>query len=138
MVIFASEDIGNADPQALLVAVAGMQAVEFVGLPECQLTLSQVVTYLALAPKSRSATDAILAARKDIREGRLVPVPRHLRDAHYQGAQRLGHGTGYRNPAHDPDAANQTYGDIPRTYYHPPPEQLRYHAQGTPQDKQDG
>ncbi len=126
LIIFASEDIGNADPQALLLAVAGMQAVEFVGLPECQLTLAQLVTYLALAPKSRAATDAIAAARQDIQQGRVHPVPSHLRDAHYAGAKRLGHGLGYRNPAYDPQADDQSYGQIPRTYYHPPPEHLRY------------
>ncbi|MEM7315528.1 MAG: replication-associated recombination protein A, partial [Planctomycetota bacterium] len=80
LVILASEDIGNADPQSLSVAVSGMQACEFVGLPECQLTLSQVVTYLACAPKSNAATVAISEARKDVREGRLIPVPVHLRD----------------------------------------------------------
>lgn len=120
LIIFASEDIGNADPQALVVAVSGMQAVEFVGLPECQLTLSQVVTYLALAPKSRAATDAIAAARRDVQEGRLQPVPVHLRDAHYSGAKQLGHGAGYLNPAYHPEAADQTYWAAPKKYYHPP------------------
>ena len=81
LVILASEDIGNADPQALVIAVAAMQACEFVGLPECQLTLAQTVTYLACAPKSNAATVAIGEARRDVREQRLVPVPVHLRDA---------------------------------------------------------
>ena len=96
LVILASEDVGNADPQALPLAVAAMQACEFVGLPECQLTLAQAVAYLACAPKSNAATVAIGEARHDVREGRLVPVPRHLRDRHYSGAKRLGHGEGYQ------------------------------------------
>ena len=120
LVILASEDIGNADPQALPLAVAAMQACEFVGLPECQLTLAQAVTYLACAPKSNAATIAIGEARHDIREGRLLPVPRHLQDSHYPGAQRLGHGEGYQY-AHDaPDAiAAQDYLGVERTYYRP-------------------
>src|SRR3954466_11308342 len=100
LVILASEDIGNADPHALPLAVAAMQACEFVGLPECQLTLAQAVTYLACAPKSNAATVAIGEARQDVREGRLLPVPRHLQDSHYPGAKRLGHGKGYEY-AHD-------------------------------------
>ena len=95
LVILASEDIGNADPHALPLAVAAMQACEFVGLPECQLTLAQAVAYLACAPKSNAATVAIGEARRDVREGRLLPVPRHLQDSHYPGAKRLGHGEGY-------------------------------------------
>ena len=83
LVILASEDIGNADPHALPLAVAAMQACEFVGLPECQLTLAQAVTYLACAPKSNAATVAIGEAQSDVREGRLLPVPVHLRDSHY-------------------------------------------------------
>jgi putative ATPase len=120
LIIFASEDIGNADPQALVVAVAGMHAVEFVGLPECQLILAQVVTYLACAAKSRASTDAISEARRDVREGRLQPVPKHLRDAHYAGARALGHGVGYRNPAYSPDAEDQMYMSVPKKYYVPP------------------
>ena len=96
IVIFASEDVGNADPQALPLAVAAMQACEFVGLPECQLTLAQAVTYLACAPKSNAATVAIGEATADVREGRLLPVPVILRDSHYSGAKRLGHGEGYQ------------------------------------------
>jgi putative ATPase len=120
LVILASEDIGNADPHALPLAVAAMQACEFVGQPECQLTLSQVVSYLACAPKSNAATVAIGEARQDIREGRLVPVPIHLRDGHYPGAKRLGHGIGYHY-AHDEDdgIAAQEYLGIDRTYYRP-------------------
>ena len=120
LVILASEDIGNADPQALPISMAGMQACEFVGLPECQLTLSQVVTYLACAPKSNAATVAIGEARKDIRQGRLEPVPRHLRDKHYAGAKQLGHGEGYEY-SHDSEdgVAAQQYLGIDREYYRP-------------------
>ena len=104
LVILASEDVGNADPAALPLAVAAAEACELVGLPECQLNLAQAVTYLACAPKSNAATLGIGAARADVREGRLLPVPVHLRDAHYGGAKRLGHGEGYQY-AHDyPDA----------------------------------
>jgi putative ATPase len=120
LVILASEDIGNADPQALSLAVATMQACEFVGLPECQLNLAQAVTYLACAPKSNAATVAIGEARHDIRSGRIAPVPRHLRDAHYGGAQRLGHGQGYQY-AHDSKegVVSQEYLGIDREYYRP-------------------
>ena len=120
LVILASEDIGNADPRALVLAVAAMQATEFVGLPECQLTLAQAVTYLALAPKSNACTRAIGAARRDVRERAVIPVPRHLQDRHYAGAARLGRGTDYAY-AHDaPDAiAAQDYLGVERTYYEP-------------------
>jgi putative ATPase len=122
LVILASEDVGNADPQALPLAVAAMQACEFVGLPECQLTLAQAVTYLACAPKSNAATMAIGEAIKDVREGRLLPVPVHLRDRHYQGAERLGHGEGYEYSHNAEDAvAAQDYLGVEREYYHPVP-----------------
>ncbi len=116
LVILASEDVGNADPHALPLAVAAMQACEFVGLPECQLTLAQAVAYLACAPKSNAATIAIGEARADIREGRVLPVPRHLQD----GAKRLGHGKGYQY-AHDAEGgvAEQDYLGIEREYYRP-------------------
>ena len=120
LVILASEDVGNADPQALPLAIAAMQACEFVGLPECQLTLAQAVTYLACAPKSNAATIAINEARTDVRDGRLLPVPRHLLDSHYAGAKRLGHGEGYEY-AHDAEGgvAAQDYLGVERTYYRP-------------------
>ena len=89
IVICASEDVGNADPQALVVAAAALQATEFVGLPECQLALAQAVTYIATAPKSNAATLAIGKARDDVRNGRTLPVPEHLRDTHYQGRQAI-------------------------------------------------
>src|SRR6185295_12343978 len=120
LVILASEDIGNADPHALSLAVAAMQACEFVGLPECQLTLAQAVTYLACAPKSNAATVAISEARQDVREGRLLPVPVHLQDKHYRGAERLGHGKGYEYAHNAPDAiAAQDYLGVEREYYRP-------------------
>ena len=98
MIVFASEDVGNADPQALQVAVAASRAVEWVGLPECRINLSQAVTYLALAPKSNAAYKAVDAALEDVRrEGNLAPPP-HLRDASYRGARQLGHGSGYQYP----------------------------------------
>jgi putative ATPase len=119
LVILSSEDIGNADPRALMLAVATAQACELVGLPECQLNLAQTVIYLACAPKSNSATMAIAAARKDIQEGRLLPVPRHLRDSHYSGSETLGH-TGYQY-AHDfkDGIVAQEYLGIDKEYYKP-------------------
>ncbi|WP_145099344.1 replication-associated recombination protein A [Rosistilla carotiformis] len=120
LVILASEDIGNADPQALPLAVAAMQACEFIGLPECQLTLSQTVIYLALAPKSNSATTAIGNARQEVRKGDLVPVPVALRDKHYQGARDLGHGEGYLYAHNHPDGiAAMDYLGIDREFYTP-------------------
>jgi len=106
MLILASEDIGNADPQALQVAVAAAQAVEHVGLPEAQLTLAQAAIYLALAPKSNAATRAIAAARAQIREHGAQPPPAHLRDAHYPGARALGRGAGYDYPHDHPGNVN--------------------------------
>jgi putative ATPase len=120
LVILSSEDIGNADPQSLVISVAAMQACEFVGLPECQLTLSQTVAYLALAPKSNAATTAIGIARKDVLEKQIVPVPVHLRDAHYGGAKQLGHGTEYQYSHDSPDGiAAQDYLGVDRVYYNP-------------------
>ncbi|MBN1395635.1 MAG: replication-associated recombination protein A [Pirellulales bacterium] len=120
LVILASEDVGNADPAALPLAVAAMHGCEFVGLPECQLTLAQTVTYLACAPKSNSATEGIYAARADVSEGRLLPVPRHLRDKSYHAAKQLGHGVGYKYSHNSPDAiAKQDYLGVEREYYNP-------------------
>jgi putative ATPase len=102
MVILASEDIGNADPQALVVAVAAAHALEHVGLPEARLNLAQAAIYLARAQKSNAVIEALSAASKDVRElGNLRP-PRPLRDAHYRGAKKLGHGVGYVYPHDDP------------------------------------
>ncbi len=120
LIILASEDIGNADPQALPLAVACSQACEQIGLPECQLTLSQTVTYMACAPKSNAATAAIATARNDVREDRILPVPRALRDSHYREANSLGHGTGYKY-SHDEDdgISSQDYLGVDREYYQP-------------------
>ena len=120
IVILASEDVGNADPAALGLAVAAAHACELVGLPECQLTLAQAVTYLACAPKSNAATVGIEEARRDVRESRVLPVPVHLRDRHYQGAKQLGHGEGYQYAHDSPDAvAAQEYLGVDREYYRP-------------------
>jgi len=120
LVILASEDIGNADPHALPLAIATMQACEFIGLPECQLTLSQAVIYLSLAPKSNAATTAIAKAREDVREGSLIPVPVHLRDGHYAGSERLGHGKGYQySHENENGIAAQEYLGVERIYYEP-------------------
>lgn len=120
LVILASEDIGNADPQALQLAMAATQACEFIGLPECQLTLSQTVIYLACAQKSNSATSAIGNARREVREGKLIPVPVHLRDKHYAGAEKLGHGAGYEY-SHDSASGvvAQDYLGVDRQFYSP-------------------
>jgi putative ATPase len=102
MVILASEDIGNADPQALLVATAAAQAVDRVGLPECQLNLAQAAAYLALAPKSNASMRGLAAAKRHVREHGAKLPPDHLRDAHYPGAKRLGRGEGYVYPHDEP------------------------------------
>jgi putative ATPase len=120
VVICASEDVGNADPQALVVAAAALQAVEFVGLPECQLPLAQAVAYIATAPKSNASTIAISKARDDVRSGRTLAVPEHLRDSHYPGAKDLGRGEGYKY-SHDFEGGwvNQQYLPEERRYYEP-------------------
>lgn len=102
MVIFASEDVGMADPTSLTIAVAAAHALEHVGLPEAQLNLAQAAVHLATAPKSNRSALAIWNARAAVRDGALGEVPVHLRDAHYQGASALGHGDGYDYP-HDHD-----------------------------------
>jgi putative ATPase len=100
MVILASEDIGNADPQALLVADAAARAVDRVGLPECALNLAQAAVYLALAPKSNASYKGLVAAREEVRANGAKTPPDYLRDSHYPGAEKLGRGSGYRY-AHD-------------------------------------
>lgn len=103
LMILASEDIGMADPTALPLAVATAQTVALIGMPEAQLTLAHATVHLATAPKSNAVTTALSAAMDDIRSGRAGPVPAQLRDGHYSGAARLGHGKGYRYPHDDPD-----------------------------------
>jgi putative ATPase len=102
MVIFASEDIGNADPQALVIATAAGQAVDRVGLPECALNLAQAAAYLALAPKSNASTRGISRASTHVREHGAAEPPPYLQDAHYPGAKQLGRGEGYRYPHDEP------------------------------------
>ena len=123
MVIFASEDVGLADPTSLLVAVAAAQALEHVGLPEAQLNLSQAAIHLATAPKSNRAALAIWNARSDVQAGEVGEVPPHLRDAHYAGAKTLGHGTGYDYPHDHPDGwVDQLYLPVEqqtKRYYEP-------------------
>ena len=123
LIVHASEDIGLADPTALQAAVAAAHAVQFVGLPEARINLTQAVIHLALAPKSNAVIKAIGAAEADVQAGRIGSVPAHLRDAHYRGADRLGHGKGYVYP-HDLDGAVAAQQYAPdelagRRYYEP-------------------
>jgi putative ATPase len=123
MVIFASEDVGMADPTAITVATAAAHAVEYVGLPEARLNLAQAVIHLAAAPKSNAVIVAIEEALTDVRDGRGGSVPRHLRDAHYPGSRGLGHGAGYAYPHDDPRGVlTQQYAPddvVGREYYRP-------------------
>ena len=125
MVILASEDIGLADPQALLVAEAAARAVEYVGLPEAALNLAEAVIYLARAPKSNAVVVALGRAQADVRASVSQEVPAHLRDAHYKGASTLGHGEGYVYPHDDPSGVvPQQYRPDAlegRVYYEPSP-----------------
>jgi putative ATPase len=118
--ILASEDIGNADPRAISVAAAAFDIVEKIGMPEAQLTLSQAVIYMATAPKSNASAKAIWQAAKDVKEGRTLPVPKHLKDTHYQGSKRLGHGEGYRYSHDFPGGiVEQDYLGVDKIYYDP-------------------
>lgn len=118
--ICASEDVGNADPQALVVAAAAVQVAELVGWPECEYALAQAATYVACAPKSNAVTKAIGAARQDVRDRPVLPVPAHLRDSHYPGAARLGRGQGYEYPHNHPEGfVVQDYLGAERAYYNP-------------------
>jgi len=120
LVISASEDIGNADPMGLPIAMAAYQATETIGMPECRINLAQATTYLACAPKSNASYLAIDAALSDIRQNTVVPVPMHLRDGHYPGAARLGHGKGYQYAHDSADGwVNQDYLGVEKVYYEP-------------------
>ncbi|GAA1057144.1 ATPase [Agromyces luteolus] len=123
IIVLASEDIGMADPTALGVAVAAADAVQYIGMPEGRIPLAQAVVHLATAPKSNAAYLGIDAALADVRAGRAGRVPKHLRDAHYPGAKRLGHGTGYAYPHDDP------IGVVPQEYL---PDPLRGAVYYTP------
>jgi len=117
--ILASEDIGNADPQALQVAASAYEITHRVGMPECQLTLGQAAIYMATAPKSNASAQAIWTAMADAKNQRTQPVPKHLRDGHYAGAKQLGY-TGYRNPhKNEAAAADQVYLGVEKQYYVP-------------------
>jgi putative ATPase len=118
--ILASEDVGNADPRAISVASACFDIVERVGMPEARITLSQAAIYMATAPKSNASYVAINEAIADVREGRTIPVPRHLRSTAYGGSARLGHGKGYKY-AHDYEGGfvDQDYLGVDKTYYRP-------------------
>ena len=113
IMICASEDVGNADPQALQVAVAASQAVERIGMPEARIILAQAVTYVASAPKSNAAYMAVDQALESVRNHKIGAVPNHLRDAHYKGAAKLGHGIGYVKQQYLPDELLGT------TFYEP-------------------
>ena len=120
IIICASEDVGNADPQALVVAAAALQASEFVGLPECRIPLAQAAVYIAAAPKSNAAYLGIEQAMKDVESGRSFEVPAHLKDASYKSAKKLGRGQGYKY-AHDYPGhhVEQAHLPAPAVYYEP-------------------
>lgn len=126
--ILASEDVGNADPRAISVASACYDIVERIGMPEARITLAQAVVYMATAPKSNRSYVAINQAIDDVRNGRTIPVPRHLRDGSYSGAKRLGNGKGYQY-AHDHPGGfiEQDYLGVEKTYY--VPSDLGYEVQ---------
>ncbi|TWG08419.1 putative ATPase [Saccharopolyspora dendranthemae] len=125
LVVHASEDIGMADPTALQTAVAASQAVQFIGMPEGRLALAQATIHLATAPKSNAVIAAINAAMSDVRAGKGGPVPPHLRDGHYAGAEKLGNAKGYRYPHDKPEGVlAQQYAPeslLGRDYYEPTP-----------------
>lgn len=118
LIILASEDIGNANPTALLMATSLLNVVHFIGLPEAQINLSHVVTYLAKSPKSNAAYMAIKRANALIDSGQVYPVPNHLKDSHYKGAQRMGFGEGYKYPHDFPgNTVDQLYWDGKESLY---------------------
>jgi len=120
LVICAAEDVGNADPQALVVATAAAQAVEFIGLPECRIPLAQTTVYVACAPKSNASYLGIEKATADVEKGTLLEVPEHLKDAHYPGAKRLEHGKGYKYAHSFPGHyVEQAYLPEKKRYYEP-------------------
>lgn len=134
LVIAASEDVGNADPQALVIAMAAAQAVQFIGLPEGRIPLAQAATYIACAPKGNAAYIGIDKALADVEKERNTAVPKHLRDAHYKGAERLGHGKDYKYPhAYPGHHVKQQYlpdNLVGKRYYEPGSEGFeRQHAE---------
>jgi len=120
MLILAAEDIGLADPMALVLTSAAHQAAEFVGWPEARIPIAEATIYLATANKSNTSIVAIDAALEDVRAGRTLPVPHHLRDAHYKGAKQLGHGEGYQYSHDSPEHfVVQDYLGAFKRYYEP-------------------
>lgn len=120
IVICAAEDVGNADPQALVVANSALQISEFVGMPEARIPLAQAAVYLASAPKSNAAYIGIEKAMEDVEKGRTLEIPIHLRDSHYPGAEKLGHGEGYKYAhSYKGHYVKQDYIPDKRKYYQP-------------------
>jgi putative ATPase len=119
IVICASEDIGNADPMALVVATSALKAVEFVGMPEAKIPLAQATIYVAKAPKSNACYKAIEAAMEDVEKEQTMEVPDHLKDSHYPGAKKLGHGQGYKYPHDYEGYVKQDYLPKKKKYYKP-------------------
>lgn len=119
IVICASEDVGNADPMALVVATSALKAVEFVGMPEAKIPLAQATIYVAKAPKSNACYKAIEAAMKDVEKEQTMEVPDHLKDSHYPGAKKLGHGQGYKYPHDYEGYVEQDYLPKKKKYYKP-------------------
>jgi putative ATPase len=112
--------VGNADPNALVLANSAYQAAEFVGMPEAKIPLAQAAIYVACAPKSNACYKAIEKALEDVEKGRLFEIPDHLKDAHYKGAKRLGRGKGYKYPHSDEEGAKkQKYIPKNKRYYYP-------------------
>ena len=119
IVICASEDVGNADPMALLIATSALKAVEFIGMPEGKIPLAQATIYVAKAPKSNACYKAIEAALNDITTEETIEVPDHLKDSHYPGAKKLGHGKGYKYPHDYGGNVEQDYLQKKKNYYKP-------------------
>jgi putative ATPase len=119
IVICASEDVGNADPMALIIATSALRAVEFIGMPEARIPLAQATIYVAQAPKSNAGYKAIEAALKDVSTEETMEVPDHLKDSHYPGAKKLGHGNGYKYPHDYGGYVEQEYLKKKKKYYNP-------------------
>jgi len=119
IVICASEDVGNADPMALVVAVSALRAVEFIGMPEAKIPLAQATIYVAKAAKSNACYKAIEAASNDVATEETLEVPDHLKDSHYPGAKKLGHREGYKYPHDYGGHVEQDYLKKKKKYYNP-------------------
>ncbi|HWR58071.1 MAG TPA: replication-associated recombination protein A, partial [Thermodesulfovibrionales bacterium] len=119
IVICASEDVGEADPTALILATSTLRAVEFIGMPEARIPLAQATIYISKAPKSNACYRAIDAAMEDIKNQATLEVPDHLKDANYPGAKKLGHGEGYKYPHNYGGHVEQEYLTKKKKYYNP-------------------